>query len=294
MIPGEVVAMMARRRLVAEVRTETAKQALGTIEALVAGGIASIEVSLAIPGAEEILSVFAARSDMLVGAGGVLDARQASEAISHGARFITSPIHSAEIVPVCRDANIACVLGALTPTEIIAAQRAGAEMVKLFPVQALGGPHYVRALFEQLTHMSLQVSGGISAESFGAYLSLPVRAIALGSVLIPKQLVEHGSWQALTNRARAFVDYANHPHEFAARFLAMMGIAPQQPLQPQMLPSGLPQMLPGAMPAPGLAPAALPAPAGALNGAADYGPDPSFRPWDSRPVENGEEEDWLR
>jgi 2-dehydro-3-deoxyphosphogluconate aldolase/(4S)-4-hydroxy-2-oxoglutarate aldolase len=281
MIPREVVAMMARRRLVAEVRTETAKQALGAVEALVAGGIGNIEVSLVIPGAHEILSHFAARPDVLIGAGAVLDGRQATEAISSGARFITSPIFAPELIPICRDANVACVLGALTPTEIIAAQRAGAEMVKLFPVEAMGGSFYVRALFNQLTHMSLQVSGGLTAETLGGYLELPVRTIALGSLLVPRSLVEHGSWQALTGRARAFVEYVNSPHEYAARFLAMMGVAPRQPQQP-------PAMIPGQAPLAALPLAALPAPSG--SGADQNG----FRPWDSRPVDGSGEEDWLR
>lgn len=278
MIPREVVAMMARRRLVAEVRTETAKQALGAVEALVAGGIGNIEVSLVIPGAQEILSHFATRQDVLVGAGAVLDTRQATEAISCGARFITSPIFSPELIPVCRDANVTCVLGALTPTEIIAAQRAGAELVKLFPVEALGGPYYVRALFNQLTHMSLQVSGGVTAETLGGYLELPVRTVALGAALVPRSLVEHGNWQALTNRARAFVEFANNPHEYAARFLAMMGVTPRQPQQP-------PAMMPGQAPM-----AALPAPGGSMPSAGPNG----FRPWDSRPVDGSGEEDWLR
>lgn len=272
MIPREVVAMMARRRLVAEVRTETAVQALGAVEALVAGGVTNVEVSLAIPGAQEILSHFATRQDVLVGAGAVLDGQQAREAIAAGARFITSPIISPDLIPTCREANIACVLGAMTPTEIIAAQRAGAEMVKLFPVEALGGPFYVRALFRQLTHLSLQVSGSLTADTLGGYLDLPVRTVALGALLVPRVLVERGNWQALTNRARAFVEYFNNPHEYAARFLAMMGVSPRPP---QAAVAG------------GAAVAALPTPGAP---AVDQG---SFHPWDSRPV-GDEEEDWLR
>ena len=134
---------------------------------------------MAIPGVQEILSHFAARQDVLIGAGAVIDARQATEAISCGARFVASPILALELVPVCNDAHVACILGAMTPSEIIAAQRGGAEMVKLFPTHALGGPSYVRALFDQLTHLSLQVSGGLTPETLGAYLELPVRVIAL-------------------------------------------------------------------------------------------------------------------
>ncbi len=225
MIPHEIVTVMERRRLVAEVRTQTAVQALGVVDALAAAGITTIEVSLTIPGAPEIVSHLSTRTDVLVGAGAVLDANQAREVISCGARFISSPIFSPDLVPACRDANVACILGALTPSEIITAQRAGAEMVKLFPGEAFGGPAYVRALLRQLTHISLQVSGGFTPENLGEYLALPVRTLALGELLVPPQLIERGSWMAITNRARAFADFAANPHAFAARFLAMMGVA---------------------------------------------------------------------
>src|SRR5579885_1836703 len=232
MIPREVVSMMARRRLVAEVRTETAIQALSVVDALGAGGVTTIEVSLTIPGAQEILSHMATRQDVLVGAGAVLDARQAKEAIAAGARFIASPIFNPELVPVCRDANVACILGGMTPTEIIAAQHAGAEMVKLFPAEALGGPQYIRAMLRQLTHMSLQISGSFYPEQLGEYLELPVRTIALGSLLVPPVLVERGGWQAISSRARMFVEFAANPHAYAARFLQMMGVARPVPNNP--------------------------------------------------------------
>src|SRR5262245_31412366 len=92
MIPRELVALLERRRLVAEVRTSTAIQALSVVDALAAGGVTTIEVSLTIPGAHEILGHLATRSDVLVGAGAVLDSHQAKDVISYGARFIASPI----------------------------------------------------------------------------------------------------------------------------------------------------------------------------------------------------------
>lgn len=292
MIPREVVGLMGRRRLVAEVRTETARQALGVVDALAAGGVTTIEVSLTIPGAQEILSHLAIRQDVLVGAGAVLDARQAQEAISCGARFIASPIFQPELIASCRDANVACVLGALTPTEIIAAQKAGAEMVKLFPAEAMGGPAYVRALLTQLTHMSLQISGGFSPQNLGEYLELPVRTVALGALLIPRILVERSNWQALTNRARAFVEFAANPHAYAAQFLAMMGVAraevpTERPGSGVLAPMGGPPT-----PAP-LTPGSLASgtPASAAFNGESSG---SFKPWDSRPVRMGDEEDWLR
>ncbi len=309
MIPREVVTMLARRRVVAEVRTDTAVQALGVVEALVAGGVTAVEVSLAIPGAREILTHLAMRQDALIGAGAVLEARQASEAISSGARFISSPIFTPDLVPVCRDANVACVLGALTPTEIIAAQRAGAEMVKLFPADALGGPQYVRSLFSQLTHLSLQVSGGITPANLGDYLALPVRTLALGSVLVPPELVERGNWQAITMRARAFVEYILNPHAYAAQFLAMMGVSPRAARPAEVNEAAAAISAVPTMPTPegsgALAEAAMarieedeqepgrqvPVRPGASSPGAGSG---EFKPWDSRPIEQGDEEDWLR
>jgi 2-dehydro-3-deoxyphosphogluconate aldolase/(4S)-4-hydroxy-2-oxoglutarate aldolase len=292
MIPREVVAMMARRRLVAEVRTETAIQALSVVDALGAGGVTTIEISLAIPGAQEILSHLATRQDVLVGAGAVLDARQASEAIACGARFIASPVFNPELIPACRDANVACVLGGLTPTEIIAAQRAGAEMVKLFPAEVLGGPQYIRAMLRQVTHMSLQISGSFYPEQLGEYLELPVRTIALGALLVPPILVERSSWQAITNRARMFVDYVSNPHAYAARFLQMMGVArpaanpavaaiPTMPIGENAVAAAMQQT-------------PLPIAARSQPGADATDTTGEFKPWDSRPVELGDEEDWLR
>jgi len=281
MIPGEMVALMERRRLVAEVRTSTAVQALSVVDALAAGGVTTFEVSLTIPGAHEILGHLATRTDVTVGAGAVLDPRQAREMISFGARFIASPILAPELVAACRDGNVACILGGLTPSEIIEAQRAGADMVKLFPVEALGGPIYVRALLQQLTHVSLQVSGGFTAEHMGEYLELPVRTVALGTLLVPRVLVERGNWQAITNRARAFVEFTANPHANAARFLAMMGVA-RRPVPTAAMPPTAPPAPATSAPAQSTPPPLEPAASG------------SFRPWDSRPVDSGDDEDWLR
>lgn len=305
MIPREMVSLMERRRLVAEVRTATAIQALSVVDALAAGGVTTVEISLTIPGAQEILSHLATRSDIVVGAGAVLDERQAREMIGYGARFIASPILAKDLVAPCRDNNVACILGALTPTEIIEAQRAGAEMVKLFPAEALGGPIYVRALLQQLTHVSLQISGGFTAEHLVEYLGLPVRTVAVGSLLVPRVLVERGNWQAISARARAFVEFAANPHANAARFLSIMGVA--QP-RPAPVPA---QGASGALaPDPAAAAAAarvaqvptMPVPPGGIPYPAERSTPPahdpaasgSFRPWDSRPIEQGDDEDWLR
>ena len=347
MIPREMMALIARRKLMAEVRVETATQALSVVDALAAGGIGAFEIALTIPGASEILTHYATRGDIIVGAGAVLEGQQALDAISSGARFIASPICAPDVAQACLEKSIACVLGALTPTEIIAAQRAGAEMVKLFPVEAVGGPAYVRSLLRQLTHISVQISGGFSIEHLIEYVGLPVRSIALGALLAPPELVERAAWQAITNRALAFSQFASNPHAFAAQFLAMLSPQPARPQAPQVPPAqrvaaNLPTMpiSPGAAQAgkldeaPGLIrppaawqgtpgsgdgsggggsgrinPAAPPPPPGVAAGptatsgpaanlppsaaGARNAPEP-FQPWDSRPLRQGDDEDWLR
>lgn len=302
MIPREMISLIARRRLVAEIRTDTATQALSVVDALAAGGIGVFEIALTIPGVSEILTHYATRSDIIVGVGSALEARQANEALSSGARFVASPICSPEIAQLCLEKGAACVLGALTPTEIITAQRAGAEMVKLFPVEAIGGPAYVRSLLRQLTHISVQVSGGFALEHLVEYFELPVRSIALGALLAPPTLVDRGAWQAITNRAAAFVQFASNPHAYAAQFLVMMGGVPQPPQppqQPQPQPPQQPQPQPPAsraaanLPTMPITPEALPQPARAAEPPVSPS-NPNFRPWDSRPVRQGDDEDWLR
>ena len=315
MIPREMISLIARRRLVAEVRTDTAMQALSVVDALAAGGIGVFEIALTIPGASEILTHYATRTDIIVGVGSALEARQALDALSSGARFVASPIFSPEIAQVCQEKGVACVLGALTPTEIINAQRAGAEMVKLFPVEAIGGPAYVRSLLRQLTHISVQVSGGFAVEHLVEYFELPVRSIALGALLAPPTLVDRGAWQAITNRAAAFVQFASNPHAFGAQFLAMMGVMPQSRGPAQVAPqaaspaaeraANLPTMPipPNALPqsnhlddAPALIrpPAAWQEPSAADAPVSPSASGANFRPWDSRPVRRGDDEDWLR
>jgi 2-dehydro-3-deoxyphosphogluconate aldolase / (4S)-4-hydroxy-2-oxoglutarate aldolase len=248
MIPREVVGLMERRRLVAEVRTETAIQALGVVDSLTDAGITMIEISVAIPGAHEILAHLAPRQDVLVGAGSVVDTQQAREALSFGAKFIASPVLSYDLIKMCRESNITCIPGALTPTEILAAQRAGAEMVKIFPADVFDGPMYVRSLFRQMPGLSLQISGNIPAEQLVEYFETPIRAVALGDFLMPPQLVNQGNWSALTARAQAFVDFVESPNAFAAQFLNQMGVAPRPRPSEMVFPSGRPMQSGGLTP----------------------------------------------
>jgi 2-dehydro-3-deoxyphosphogluconate aldolase / (4S)-4-hydroxy-2-oxoglutarate aldolase len=248
MIPNELLTILGRRRFIAEVRTDTARQALGVIESLARGGLTAFEISVAIPGCEEILHHFATSNEIIVGAGGITEARFAEEVARAGAHFISSPITCPELIPICIEHHVMPILGALTPTEIVAAQRAGAEVVKIFPISAMGGGHYIRSLYRQFTHLSVMVSGGVTLETLPDYLALPLRAICLSSTLVPRVIVERGDWHALTQIARHFVEYArqwelggqNQPRT-AANGLPIIG---DTTMNPSVLPPPVPTSIP--------------------------------------------------
>ncbi len=267
MIPSELLTIIGRRRFIAEVRTETAQQALGTVEALARGGIAVFEISVAIPGSSEILHHFASQTEIMVGAGGVTEPHEAEAAAQAGARFIVSPIMSPELLQACHDQMITCILGALTPTEIVAAQRAGAGMVKVFPANALGGSHYLRALYRQFTNLNLLAAGGITLETLPEYLALPVRAIALGSTLMPRALVEGGDWVSIASIARRYVEAAlaweaantGAPMHHVAVGRPMMGDTTMMPRPLQATIPTPPSYAPPPLPPPPLPPPPYPA-----------------------------------
>lgn len=320
MIPSELLTIIGRRHFMTEIRTETAKQALGVVEAQARGGIAVFEISVAIPGSSEILHHFANQAEILVGAGGVVDAAQATEAAQAGARFIVAPIMSPAVLQACNDNHITCILGGLTPTEIIMAHQAGAEMVKVFPVNALGGSNYLRSLYRQFSNLHLLVAGGITLETLPEYLALPVRCISLGSSLMPRSLVERGDWVNITTLARRYVEHATAweaattgtPQRTVAVGRPMMGDTVMAPVPahstnptPPSYPPAQPPMAPPTMP---VAPPPVPMnpahsdparpistpPMPMIPLIPEPPPEPPpFKPWDSKPA-GTERDDWLR
>lgn len=193
--------------LMAVVRTSTVEQALGVSRALVRGGITILEITLTIPGALDVLRTLAAEvgPDVLPGAGSVTTADQARAVIAAGARFVVSPVLAKEIVPVCAAAGAASVLGGFTPSEMVQATAAGADLVKVFPADAVGGPPYFRAVLAPLPHLRLTPSGGVKLDNLAAYLEAGAVALALGSDLAPSALVQAGDWDGITERARTYV-----------------------------------------------------------------------------------------
>lgn len=203
----KILEQMDRFKLVAVVRTRTAEQALQVARALSKVGIGLIEITLTIPGALELIQRLHAdlETSALIGAGSVLEGGQAKEALQAGARFIVSPVRQLDLIPICHEAGVVAVVGGLTPTEIVESWRAGADLVKVFPVDAVGGLQYIKGLLAPLPYLPLMVSGGVTLENFKEYLRFGARSLALGSNLMPTALIEAGDYQALTDHARRFV-----------------------------------------------------------------------------------------
>jgi 2-dehydro-3-deoxyphosphogluconate aldolase/(4S)-4-hydroxy-2-oxoglutarate aldolase len=188
----ELVSELHRHRLVAVIRSKSAEEALALAHAASEGGIKFVEITFSVPGALDVIKELAARRNLHVGAGTVLAPQQAERAIGAGAEFVVSPSLELNLIGLCHTANIACFPGAATPTEIIAAQRAHADLVKIFPADLVGGPYFIRQMQGPFPEVRFMVSGGVNLKNVADYVHVGVTGICLGSAYLGNLLVERG------------------------------------------------------------------------------------------------------
>lgn len=179
-------------RLVAVVRSKTADDALALANAAADGGIKFIEITFSVPGALDVIKELSRRTGIHVGAGTVLAPQQAERAIGVGAEFVVSPSLELNLIRLCHTANIACFPGAATPTEVIAAQRARADLVKIFPADLVGGPYFIRQMQGPFPDTRFMVSGGVSLKNVQEYVEVGVTGICLGSAYLGGLLEKKG------------------------------------------------------------------------------------------------------
>ena len=207
---------LERSRTVAIMRRTDPKLACETVEALLAGGMQAIEVTFNSPGAVDMLraidQAFGAR--VLLGAGTVLDADEAEAALDNGARFIVSPHTDADLVASLARRGVACIPGALSATEVLAAWRAGASVVKLFPAGSVG-VGYLKDLRGPLTDIPLLPTGGVTLDNAEAFIAAGAWGLGLGSALVDPRLVSERRFDELAERASAFVRIAARAHRAA-------------------------------------------------------------------------------
>ncbi|MGD0730825.1 MAG: bifunctional 4-hydroxy-2-oxoglutarate aldolase/2-dehydro-3-deoxy-phosphogluconate aldolase [Terracidiphilus sp.] len=202
----------ARRRIdelgiVACARVDLLKHIAFACETLYSAGIPVVEIALTSLEAEDAIADLANRfPDMVVGAGTVLDADSARRCVDAGARFLTSPGLVPEVVAYAKSADVTVLPGALTPTEIIAAWKGGADFVKIFPTSSVGGPNYIRALKVPLPQIPLIVTGGVNQSTAFDFILAGASAIGLGAELLPKEAILYRQGKRIHELARRFLN----------------------------------------------------------------------------------------
>ncbi|MBK9169791.1 MAG: bifunctional 4-hydroxy-2-oxoglutarate aldolase/2-dehydro-3-deoxy-phosphogluconate aldolase [Bryobacterales bacterium] len=194
--------------IVPVVRTSSAETALSAIEAIERGGIRAAEITMTVPGAIRALEQAADKfgDRIMLGAGTVLDPETARICMLAGAQFFVTPsLKVATIEMVRRYSKVICP-GALTPTEVVTAWEAGADVVKIFPCGNLGGPKYIKALKAPLPHVQMIPTGGVNLETTADFLRAGASAVAVGGELVDAKLIREARWDVIEDRARQYLE----------------------------------------------------------------------------------------
>ena len=194
--------------IVPVVRAESADEAGRAIAAIMAGGVPVLEITMTVPGAVPLIADLCRRfgQDAVVGAGTVLDPETARACILAGAQFVVSPATNVATIACCRRYGIPIMPGALTPTEVVAAWEAGADMVKVFPCSALGGASYIKALKAPLPQIDLIPTGGVNLQTAAEFIKAGSTALGVGADLVDLKALREGQDALLTDRARQLVE----------------------------------------------------------------------------------------
>jgi 2-dehydro-3-deoxyphosphogluconate aldolase / (4S)-4-hydroxy-2-oxoglutarate aldolase len=205
---SEVLQRLRAGALLPVIRVPTAEDALAMCEILVAAGITNLEVPLTVPGGVEVIRELCERlgDRVLVGAGTVLDEAAAEACLAAGARFIISPGLDLATVAFCKRAAVAVIPGALTPTEVITAWKAGADIVKIFPASAVGGAAYLRALKAPLPHVEMVPTGGVSVDTAADFIKAGAVALGVGGDLVDLPALREGRGADIGAKARRYIE----------------------------------------------------------------------------------------
>ena len=193
--------------IIAVVRTPSPDTAQKAVEACIAGGLNTVEVTFTVPNAVDVIEAVAATvgSEVILGAGTVTDAQKAKAAIEAGARFIVAPNTDPDTIRMAASLDAVSIPGALTPTEVVIAINAGADAVKIFPASAFG-PSYIKAIRGPLPDVKFVPTGGINLENIPAYVKAGAAMFGVGGNLVDLDLIAAGRYEAIAERARAYVD----------------------------------------------------------------------------------------
>ncbi len=205
----QILERLRAARVIALIRAESSDSLIDCARALVAGGLSCIELTMTTPDALSLCARVAEElPEVTLGLGTVLDAQTAIEGIQAGARFIVTPAVRPDVIAACREADVAVLGGALTPTEVHTTWELGADVVKIFPAEFFG-PAYIKSLKAPFPAIEVMPTGGVTPETIGAFLKNGAFATAAGSALVSPAALKARDWPAITQRAREFVTAAN-------------------------------------------------------------------------------------
>lgn len=193
--------------IVPVVRASSPRQALMAAEAVAEGGIPVVEITMTVPGAVDVIRELAKSnpSGVLIGAGTVLDADSAKGCVDAGAQFLVSPALNIETIEFAVKQKILIMAGALTPTEIVKAWKAGSDFVKVFPCGQVGGAKYIKALKGPLPQIPLVPTGGVNLNTAAEFLEAGAEALGVGSELVQADALKSSKPEVIVETARKFV-----------------------------------------------------------------------------------------
>jgi 2-dehydro-3-deoxyphosphogluconate aldolase / (4S)-4-hydroxy-2-oxoglutarate aldolase len=202
----EVLAKIREIGIMPGIRTSSAEDGRFAAEAIAKGGIPIVEITMTVPNAIDVISDMVRNApNLIVGAGTVLDLETARRCLDAGVGFLTSPGLDLKIVEFAVKENILMIAGAMTPTEVITAWKAGSELVKVFPCAPIGGPAYIRALRGPFPQVPMIAAGGVNQETAADFILAGAAALGIGGRLIPKVAIEHREPDRISELARRFL-----------------------------------------------------------------------------------------
>jgi 2-dehydro-3-deoxyphosphogluconate aldolase/(4S)-4-hydroxy-2-oxoglutarate aldolase len=199
----EVVDAIEQIGVVAVIRLRDPRQLRTVVDALAAGGLRALEVTMTVPNAVDMIReiALALPDGFLIGAGTVTDGATARSVIDAGARFVVGPVFRPDVIRVCHEFDVPAVPGCFSPTEILAAHDCDADLIKVFPATMLG-PQYIKDLRAPLPQLKLMPTGGVTLENGGDWIRAGAVAIGLGSALVDSKAIDDGRFDAITDNAR--------------------------------------------------------------------------------------------
>ena len=206
MTKPEIIQRLLDPGIVAIIRADSSDQLMAVAEALLAGGVTAMEVTMTTPNALKVIAEVTARfgDKVLMGVGSVLDPETCRAAILAGAEFVVTPVTKPEVIRMCNRYGKPIASGAFTPTECLLAHESGADFVKLFPAE-LAGPKYIRNILAPLPMLQIIPTGGVTPETAAEFLDAGCVALGAGSSLVSKEILASRDWRRLVGRATEFV-----------------------------------------------------------------------------------------